>query len=454
MTLDEASSPEGVQMTKTGQIQEGSRREFLGSAAILTGVLSGAGPLTPVRANQLHTGGDAPVPLRAPRDIQNRVNVATIDPSSSQWKNLLLAFQRLQDRMKTDVTGYFYQAELHRRWCGGELGQIHGSWLFLRWHRAYLYFFEQLLQLAVPEANPPITIPYWDWTTQLNIPDVFFDSDSPLAHERDMQKGDKLPSDDVAVNLDLSFSRFGGTSRSPGDLEVNPHNNVHTDVGGDMRFIQKSSRDPLFWFHHANVDRLWASWQAMPGHPDPTNSDWRNTSFFFYTHPLLGPRQLTVSQVLSTTDLGYVYVQDLLVLAEAGEKKNDRLRFELPKGQLAKLTHKKTGVRYELRINGVTMPVKDTIRVWILLNLPADEVPAEPKSYKGYVGSFTLLPMEDREHAHPENFDFDMDPRMLRRVLESEKTFTVTLLFKSQAAAQKPGTERLQVKNVQIVPVD
>jgi hypothetical protein len=26
-----------------------------------------------------------------------------------------------------------------------------------------------------------------------------------------------------------------------------------------------SPNDPLFWLHHANVDRLWAIWQTMPG---------------------------------------------------------------------------------------------------------------------------------------------------------------------------------------------
>jgi tyrosinase len=42
------------------------------------------------------------------------------------------------------------------------------------------------------------------------------------------------------------------------------HNRVHEWVGGDMR-AGTSPNDPLFWLHHANVDRIWASWQRRRG---------------------------------------------------------------------------------------------------------------------------------------------------------------------------------------------
>jgi len=31
---------------------------------------------------------------------------------------------------------------------------------------------------------------------------------------------------------------------------------------GDMGYLENSSFDPIFWFHHANVDRIFASWEG------------------------------------------------------------------------------------------------------------------------------------------------------------------------------------------------
>ncbi|KAL8870337.1 MAG: hypothetical protein Q9174_003596, partial [Haloplaca sp. 1 TL-2023] len=45
----------------------------------------------------------------------------------------------------------------------------------------------------------------------------------------------------------------------------NMHNGIHMFVGngGHMSNIPYSSFDPIFWLHHANVDRLFALWQAV-----------------------------------------------------------------------------------------------------------------------------------------------------------------------------------------------
>ena len=75
------------------------------------------------------------------------------------------AFRRLQQRPPTNKTSFRYQASIHANECP------HGNWWFLPWHRAYVYYFEQLLQAAVADmslAAPP-TIPYWNWTEQRNM---------------------------------------------------------------------------------------------------------------------------------------------------------------------------------------------------------------------------------------------------------------------------------------------
>jgi hypothetical protein len=42
------------------------------------------------------------------------------------------------------------------------------------------------------------------------------------------------------------------------------HNSVHVFVGGSMSPLS-SPNDPVFFFHHCNVDRLWYRWQVLRG---------------------------------------------------------------------------------------------------------------------------------------------------------------------------------------------
>jgi tyrosinase len=51
-----------------------------------------------------------------------------------------------------------------------------------------------------------------------------------------------------------SFKEFAS------ELESRPHGAVHTAIGGDM-MPSTSPNDPIFFMHHAQVDRLWALWQ-------------------------------------------------------------------------------------------------------------------------------------------------------------------------------------------------
>lgn len=68
------------------------------------------------------------------------------------------------------------------------------------------------------------------------------------------------------------FYEFGGSlvashhdmTGVPGMVESQPHNLVHDAIGGYMGdFIAAS--DPVFWTHHANVDRLWEVWMRRQG---------------------------------------------------------------------------------------------------------------------------------------------------------------------------------------------
>lgn len=43
--------------------------------------------------------------------------------------------------------------------------------------------------------------------------------------------------------------------------EMGMHSGGHGVVGGDNSVPATANTDPLFWLHHANIDRIWAEWQ-------------------------------------------------------------------------------------------------------------------------------------------------------------------------------------------------
>jgi tyrosinase len=50
----------------------------------------------------------------------------------------------------------------------------------------------------------------------------------------------------------------------PYTIEIGPHGGIHYTIGGDPGGdLFTSPGDPAFWVHHAQMDRLWAIWQAL-----------------------------------------------------------------------------------------------------------------------------------------------------------------------------------------------
>ena len=44
-----------------------------------------------------------------------------------------------------------------------------------------------------------------------------------------------------------------------------------------MSYPRTAALDPIFWLHHANIDRLWEVWRRNPpAHMDPTDPNWIN----------------------------------------------------------------------------------------------------------------------------------------------------------------------------------
>lgn len=209
----------------------------------------------------------------------------------------------------SDSRSWQAQANIHQNACP------HGNWFFLPWHRAYLHRFEQIC--AELSGDPNFALPYWDWTGSPRIPAAFWNG--PLAHPRRIGPEDAAVDEFVgSINveriLDIEDTETFASSPSAtqrgrsteGQLESGPHNYVHGFIGGDMATFQ-SPRDPIFWLHHANIDRLWTVRRSR-GHADFPNPEWRNfrfiNDFFDGSGTAVRPR---VADTLSTQTMGYRY---------------------------------------------------------------------------------------------------------------------------------------------------
>jgi tyrosinase len=67
-----------------------------------------------------------------------------------------------------------------------------------------------------------------------------------------------------------NMGSWGSTRWSSGfrsTFEGNPHGWVHVRVGGQMSGMNSPS-DPLFWSHHAFIDKIWGIWQDCHGYDE------------------------------------------------------------------------------------------------------------------------------------------------------------------------------------------
>ena len=153
---------------------------------------------------------------------------------------------------------------------------------FLAWHRWFLLQLERQLQ----RVDATVSIPYWDWITDPNIPTAL---DGPTFRNT------------WGITRDWNAQYFVGFQRRLEAL----HSNVHIAVGGQTGTMAGASSpaDPLFWLHHANIDRLWATWQTSPNNANPPNTTTKLQPATGY--PVrFGTR---VADVLDTTALDYSY---------------------------------------------------------------------------------------------------------------------------------------------------
>jgi tyrosinase len=269
-------------------------------------------------ATSLAGGATAQAPQRKNIDLLNDHELAAYEH----------AIQILKDRSSAnsyDKSGYRWQAWVHNCpliWqpssgtgahgddCdfggaapGPDLIGVHPGMcehfkdLFLIWHRAQLYYFEQILRATDPDgtvrdsrgitgpSTKDVAIPFWNWTrpaTGTRYPKAFERDGSPLNHDKRIKHAltpqekqllaQVTSANAVAILVYAAdWKHFGGDPQEAptggaGEFETDHHGVIHDKyVGGDMGDLSRAALDPIFFSFHAYIDLVLAFW--LDRHP-------------------------------------------------------------------------------------------------------------------------------------------------------------------------------------------
>jgi len=311
-------------------------------------------PAEAIRVHQwLRGGASVRQPPRAPAvetAVYTRPSVAAL--TDTQKRRYIRAFTKL------NTSGWLAPyIEIHNRFMMSMHGTMPGMpaarrraaiLQFLPWHRLYVLNFERQMRSAdQAEAlrlnevvSDDFAVPYWPWRTYRAFPGLLdatmrrwlFDFhpdivDSTGATVRTVRRDEPtilatpgpstLPTASEVTNAMIAAGNLihfvdpnlavpgGGFSEALEWL----HNNVHIWIGGTMAAVPIAPSDPVFWMHHAEIDRIWRTWTVMPFVGDAALRAPAMGGADFVLPGLTGPAggAARSNDVLDVTSLGYDY---------------------------------------------------------------------------------------------------------------------------------------------------
>jgi len=359
---------------------------------------------------------------------------------------------------------------------------------FLPWHRMYVYFLERIVRKMSGHAE--FTLPYWNYSNAAvasgpRMPKPFIApaaSTNPLFRtNRNASANGGQPIDqsdpgalDLTALSQCKYSNSGPSDPIRGfneELDGGLHGNVHVLIGNGqgMGSVPWAANDPIFWMHHCNIDRLWASWNRA-GRQNPSTSVWLTKQFIFadengnrvvatvqdfkriaplrYTYDrfepvpacppsLAGPEAVLPTQTRAVAPGGPVElagapVQVNLEAPPGPEAEN------VPLGQRVKQL--KPGKRLYVVAKNLRADVQPGVVYHVYFDLPAGTQPKPGKRDPHYIGTLNFF-----DAGHPEG-----DSGMSAMATAKARSFDVTRVAKSLQATKrlsaKPGLTIAPVK--------
>uniref|UniRef100_A0A0D9V6N2 Tyrosinase copper-binding domain-containing protein n=1 Tax=Leersia perrieri TaxID=77586 RepID=A0A0D9V6N2_9ORYZ len=258
--------------------------------------------------------------------------IRTRRPAHETGAEHMVKYERAITLMKalprSDPRSFYQQANIHCAYCTGAYRQD-----------------------GNPELNVQIHFSCWDVPEGMRLPLAFANASSPLYdslrnpghapprvvdldYDRGVEKN-YTDEEQIQHNLRVMYKQMisnaplaslfhgqpyrAGEADKPsaGTVEIYPQNTMHTWTGDlshlnveNMGVYYSAGRDPVFYPHHANIDRLWEVWRNTAtgdrSHTIFTDPDWLDSSFLFYDEEARLVR-ITVRDVLNIEKLRYAY---------------------------------------------------------------------------------------------------------------------------------------------------
>lgn len=284
---------------------------------------------------------------------KTRVRRAAHAMSDADAARLSKAYAAMRALPDDDPRNYDQQANIHCAYCSAtyQMGgtdtplQVHGSWLFFAFHRWYIYFHERILAKLIDDDT--FYLPFWnyDHPDGMTVPlayvqsselrddnrepscyppstvftDFYYYNESIRSQEEQIQANLATIYRQVVGAADTPYRFYGQPYRSGdgpqpgyGTVETQPHNSLHGWTGNQKNILQKdmgalyaAARDPIFYIHHVNIDRLWEVWRGL-NKDDIDDPDYLDSEFVFYDENAQLVK-VKVRDAYDTISLGYQY---------------------------------------------------------------------------------------------------------------------------------------------------
>ncbi|CAH1444630.1 unnamed protein product [Lactuca virosa] len=236
--------------------------------------------------------------------------------------------------------------------------------------------------------------------------------------------------------------------------------------------------DPLFYGHHANVDRMWKIWKGMNKrtHLDPTSADWLNASYVFYDENRELVRVYN-RDCVDTRKMGYDYVRSDIPWmrnrpnphpkkGKDGEKPaktkmtvND-LNFPVRLNQTLEVRVNrpdKNSVKgtEKLAIEGIKYDCERFVKFDVIMNDPNNGVEVTPTDIE-FLGSFSELPhgmVAERRMDETGSVLFPLKQRL--EVLQAQNDDFIIVKIVPRAGCQDVTISEIKIvlDSVQDVPI-
>lgn len=403
--------------------------------------LQGGAAAVAATGTQLFTGIPALADYAVgPTVRRNASAMSANDPILRGYRRAITAMRGLQD---TNPCSWFYQAAIHGTTDPRNLtawNTCHNDpTFFWAWHRMYLYWFERIVRKYGQMYD--WAIPYWDWAnaSERAMPAPFRVVDDTLydgTRNSSVNGGGELSTSlaTSVTNAMTLLDYFSAQSSVNG-----PHGSVHVAIGGNMGSVVTAAQDPIFWAHHAQVDRLWNLWLAQGGGRSSPVGDttWRNTTYTFFDECCNEVSMKGCDVLRAAKQLSYAYegepaqveqycplvwrVPDLerFILVRwmgpfdlrerAARFKLDPQRAKLGRGERLDeviVTRKHSAT---LHIKGVEAEVQPGVSYEVYLGPPGVEPDPKSRFFVGILGLFSGGIKTRRHHYTPADFVFPID---------------------------------------------